>query len=221
MSRSEVQVGGSSAVAGAKALDGRSTRAEAARSARREEIVAAASGVFSEHGYHNTTVARVIDAAGISRGTFYLYFDSKETLFLELIERFVLRIVEVVTIVDVGCADPTAEILANVRRVVDVVFENRDLTVLVFRQNMGVNPEVDARLLRLYGFLHEMVEGALINGARSGLTREVDAPIVATALIGAMKEIFYRYLVVDPVSEPDREGVARALLDFGLRGLLI
>lgn len=212
---------GSSGGAAAKLADGRSTRAEAARSARRAEIVAAASRVFSEHGYHATTVSRVIEAAGISRGTFYLYFDSKESLFLELLERFVLRIVEVVTIVDPGCEDPTAEILANVRRVVDVVFENRDLTVLVFRQNMGVNPEVDAKLLRLYGFLHEMVEGALVNGARSGLTREVDAPIVATALIGAMKELFYRYLVVEPVSEPDRQGMAHALLDFGLRGLLL
>ena len=36
----------------------------------------------------------VIDAAGISRGTFYLYFDSKDELFLELIERFIRLMTE-------------------------------------------------------------------------------------------------------------------------------
>jgi len=203
------------------ASDGRTSRAEAQRTARRQEILDAAVRVFSEHGYHTASVSDVIDAAGISRGTFYLYFDGKEPLFLELLERFILRIRDAVRVVDPDGANPTAELLENVGRVVDVVFDNRDLAVVVFRQSMGVNPEVDAKLLRLYGFLQEMVEGALINGAASGLTREVNAPIVATALIGAMKEIFYRYLVIEPVARPDRTAVAHTLLDFGLRGLLL
>lgn len=203
------------------ASDGRTSRAEAQRTARRQEILDAAVRVFSEHGYHTASVSDVIDAAGISRGTFYLYFDGKEPLFLELLERFILRIRDAVRVVDPHGKDPTAELLENVGRVVDVVFDNRDLAVVVFRQSQGVNPEVDAKLLRLYGFLQEMVEGALINGAASGLTRAVNAPIVATALIGAMKEIFYRYLVIEPVARPDRTAVAHTLLDFGLRGLLL
>lgn len=201
--------------------DGRTSRAEAQRTVRRREILDAAVRVFSEHGYHASSVSEVIEAAGISRGTFYLYFDGKEAIFLELLERFILRIRDAVRVVDPTGADPKGEILKNVRRVVDVVFDNRDLAVVVFRQSMGVNPEVDTKLLRLYGFLQDMVEGALINGARNGLIREVNAPIVATALIGAMKEIFYRYLVIDPVDRPDRTGVAETLLDFGLRGLLL
>ena len=80
---------------------------------------------------------------------------------------------------------------------------------------------VDQKLDTLYGFLHEMVEGALFNGVRVGLIRQVNEKIVATALIGAIKEVFYRYLAIDRVQTPDREAVAMAMFDFCLRGLLL
>ena len=66
-----------------------------------------------------------------------------------------------------------------------------------------------------------MVEGALENGARLGLIRKVNEPIVATALIGAIKEVFLHHLMIAPDSAPPRESVAESLLDFGLRGLLL
>jgi AcrR family transcriptional regulator len=202
------------------ALDRRSARAEAQRGRRRDAILRAASRLFSRQGYHSTSVADVIAAAGISRGTFYLYFDNKDSLFLELIEQFVQRIISVVEVVDPSRPHPTQRIYENVRRVVDVVFDNRDLTVLVLRENVGLNPEVDEKLQRFYGFVRSMVEGALENGARVGLIRKVNEPIVATALIGAIKEVFMHHLVIAPDNAPARESVAESLLDFGLRGLL-
>lgn len=203
-----------------QAADGRSTRAEAMRRARREEILEAAVGLFRRRGYHATSVADVIEASGISRGTFYLYFDGKETLFLDLIERFIQRIVAVIEVVDPHGVNPTRAIYDNVRRVVDVVFDNRDLAVMVLREKVGLEPEVDQRLDRLYGFLREMLEGALVNGARAGLIRRVDERTVSTALIGAIKEVFHDLLAVEHATPPDRSATARALLDFGMRGLM-
>jgi AcrR family transcriptional regulator len=201
-------------------FDRRSARAEAQRGARREAILKVASTLFGRQGYHATSVADVIAAAGISRGTFYLYFDNKDSLFLELMEQFIQRIIEVVEVVDPSGANPTAKIYENVRRVVDVVFDNQDLTVMVLREDLGLNPEVDEKLKRFYGFMREMVEGALENGARLGLIRKVNEPIVATALIGAIKEVFLHHLVTAPQTAPARESIAESLLDFGLRGLL-
>ena len=80
--------------------DGRTQRAVAKRKARREEILTAAQRVFSIRGYHATSIADVIEAAGISRGTFYLYFDGKDALFLDLIDLFTQHIMNVVEVVD-------------------------------------------------------------------------------------------------------------------------
>ncbi len=203
----------------ASATDGRTRRAEAKRRARRAEIARAAERLFGTRGFHATSIADLIEAAGISRGTFYIYFDSKEALFLDLIDRFAKRIMEVVQVVDPSGPDPTGQIYENVRRVVDVVFDNRDLAVLVFRETIGLDSGVDKKLSDLYGFLHEMVEGALSKGARWGIIRPVNERIVATALIGGFKEVFYQHLVVDPMTAPDREAVAISLFEFGIRGL--
>jgi AcrR family transcriptional regulator len=203
-----------------ESLDKRAARSEAQRELRRELILKAAASLFARRGYHATSVSDVIDAADISRGTFYLYFDSKDSLFLDLLEQFIQRLMAVVEVVDPSGPNPTEEIRRNVRRVVDVVFDNRDLTVMVLREVFGLKPEVDEKLARFYGFVHEMVEGALANGARLGLIRKVNEPVVATALIGAIKEVFLHHLVVAPKSAPEREAVAESLLDFGLRGLL-
>jgi AcrR family transcriptional regulator len=198
----------------------RSARAEAQRERRRRAILRAAAGLFSRRGYHATSVADVIDAAKISRGTFYLYFDNKDLLFLELMEQFIQHIMDVVEVVDPTQPNPTQRIYENVRRVVDVVFDNQDLTIMVLREDVGLNPEVDEKLRRFYGFVREMVEGALEKGARAGMIRKVNAPIVATALIGAIKEVFMHHLVIAKEHAPPRESVAESLLDFGLRGLL-
>jgi AcrR family transcriptional regulator len=200
--------------------DRRALRAERQRSERRDAIVRAAERVFGKLGYHAASISEVIDAAGISRGTFYLYFDGKDALFLELIERFIGLVTGALTVVDPASADPASHILENVQRVVDVAFEHPELTRVVLRESRGLNEDIDEKLDRLYGFLHEMVEGALINGAKSGLIRKVHPPVVATALIGAFKEVFLRNLA--PVGSLDgRKELSAELFEFGIRGLLV
>ena len=62
--------------------------AEAARAARRDQIITAGLACFARSGYHATTMADVAAQAGVSKGTPYLYFDSKQALFLALHEQW-------------------------------------------------------------------------------------------------------------------------------------
>ncbi|MGH3400426.1 MAG: TetR/AcrR family transcriptional regulator, partial [Streptosporangiaceae bacterium] len=58
--------------------------AEQARAARREQIIAAGLACFARSGYHAATMADIAAQAGVSKGTPYMYFASKEELFLAL-----------------------------------------------------------------------------------------------------------------------------------------
>jgi AcrR family transcriptional regulator len=62
--------------------------ADEARTARRDQIIAAAAGCFARAGYHATTMAGIAEAAGVSKGTPYLYFAGKEALFIALYEEW-------------------------------------------------------------------------------------------------------------------------------------
>ena len=53
--------------------------------ARPEEILDAAQKVFGDSGFARAKLDDVARLAGVSKGTLYLYFDSKETLFREVV----------------------------------------------------------------------------------------------------------------------------------------
>lgn len=60
----------------------------AKRGETREKIIKAATKVFFEHGYEETTVRMIQEEANVVTGSFYHFFSSKELLFEMVIERF-------------------------------------------------------------------------------------------------------------------------------------
>ena len=63
------------------------TAAAAARAASRTRasLLEAAEEVFAELGYHDASIVKITEAAGVGQGTFYLYFASKKDVFDELV----------------------------------------------------------------------------------------------------------------------------------------
>jgi AcrR family transcriptional regulator len=60
---------------------------EERRQETREEILTAASRVFSRLGFHGTSLEAIAEEAGFSRGAVYYNFADKDELFLELLDR--------------------------------------------------------------------------------------------------------------------------------------
>ncbi|MFN8582225.1 MAG: TetR/AcrR family transcriptional regulator [Gemmatimonadaceae bacterium] len=61
---------------------------------RPHEIIDAAFRVFGEHGLSRTRLEDVAREAGVSKGTIYLYFDSKESLFREVVRSRIISVIE-------------------------------------------------------------------------------------------------------------------------------
>ena len=60
-------------------------RSPADKDLRRATLIAAATQLFADSDFDAVTIARVAERAGVAKGTAYLYFATKETLFLELV----------------------------------------------------------------------------------------------------------------------------------------
>lgn len=54
---------------------------------RRAQILEVASNCFADHGYANTTTARIADSAGITEPVLYRHFASKQDLFVEILQK--------------------------------------------------------------------------------------------------------------------------------------
>lgn len=57
------------------------------RQKSQEKIEAAALELFAEQGFHNTSIHAIAKAAGISKGLLYNYYESKEALLHQIIDR--------------------------------------------------------------------------------------------------------------------------------------
>jgi AcrR family transcriptional regulator len=63
--------------------DGRTLSRKGVRT--RTRLLDAAERVFAEFGYHDASIVKITEAAGVGQGTFYLYFASKKDVFDELV----------------------------------------------------------------------------------------------------------------------------------------
>jgi AcrR family transcriptional regulator len=70
-------------VSGVLGVDGRPLSKRGERT--RERLLAAAEQVFAELGYHDASIVKITEAAGVGQGTFYLYFTGKKEIFDELV----------------------------------------------------------------------------------------------------------------------------------------
>jgi AcrR family transcriptional regulator len=211
--------------------DGRAARAERRRTERRRAILDAAQRVFRDKGYHQASVHDIIDEARIARGTFYLYFTSKQDVFAELVEEFLLVIRGQVRRIAIGPGEPPPfeQLRANFRRVVTTVLAHEDVATIILRDPTGFDTESGERVSHFFAQVLSMVEDALRVGEGLGLIRDCDKRIVAATSLGGLREALSRMLAAhgdDAQSRQrertfaDAEHLADELLQFVLRGLL-
>ena len=65
------------------AVDGRALGQRGALT--RQRLIEAAERVFAQVGYHDASIVKITEAAGVAMGTFYLYFRGKKEIFDELL----------------------------------------------------------------------------------------------------------------------------------------
>ena len=210
-------------MAGDNQQDGRKVRAKKRRNERREQILSAARKVFSVKGYHASSVANILAEAGIARGTFYLYFPSKRAIFDELLEGMFTQITRSVHRIEIGpdSGPHLEQMYHNIHAVVDVLEGNRELTIILLREAVGLDADFDHKLNAFYYRLCDMVESALSLGQTMGLVRECNTRLVSYFVLGSVKEMMIQMLTGDDASRPDRETLVREIMDYNLRGLFV
>jgi AcrR family transcriptional regulator len=69
-------------------LDTRRETRRRRKAERPQEIIEAAFCEFARNGYETTTLERIAERAGVTKGTIYVYFESKEHLFISMVREF-------------------------------------------------------------------------------------------------------------------------------------
>ena len=189
---------------------------------RRQQILEAALRVFVERGYHAAHVDHVIRAAGVARGTFYLYFDSKHDVFEALVQRMLdLFLRARPASPDIVVRTPR-DVEQELRRIYTALFEvfreNRHLCRLLLEEAVGVDKGFAEALDQHHRAWHARVAARLRHFVSCGAARrDLDIDVTATGIIGMAEGLTRRYLLVD--RPPPLSRLVEAAVAFELQGL--
>jgi AcrR family transcriptional regulator len=159
----------------------------------RRSIVRAAARLWAEQDYDTTTVEDICAAAGIGRSTYYLYFESKDRLLMELATATASGVAtDVDSWVDAGTVDDAMRVFINglVRRMENVP---RSLAALVMRrvasENVSPRPAPGGAIL-----FDDILGDILREGQRRGEIRpELDPREAGEALAGMTLDALERW----------------------------
>ena len=198
-------------------------RWERRKEARPAEIVAAALQLFSDRGFAATRLEDVATVAGVSKGTVYLYFESKEQLFEAVVREAVTpNIARAEALVD-AFEGPTPDLLRALFAFLAEVLETPITGVMKLIVSESGNFPQLARmyaylvLRRAFALMRRILERGVTRGEFRPLDVEATIPLVISpiVLLGVWKHSFglHTDLVLD------RRQVLEAHCEILLRGL--
>ena len=162
---------------------------ERRKEARPQELLAAALDLFVERGFAATRLDDVAKAAGVSKGTLYLYFSSKEDLFKAVVRESIIPLIGEAEGM-IGEFDGTSEELF--RTVITTWWQSMGMTKLsglpkLMMAEAGNFPEL-ARFYQeeVVNRGEKLVATMLERGMQRGEIRPVDLEIDARLLISPM-----------------------------------
>jgi AcrR family transcriptional regulator len=193
--------------------------------ARADEILDAAQRVFGESGFARARLDDVARLAGVSKGTLYLYFDSKESLFREMVRaKVVASLAEAEAFVRTFDGSARALLVELIRRMYTRV--RRDQMMQLARMVQGELPHFpelarfyfDEVILRARRLIEQVLErgvasGEFRPGASGFAARGLSSLLVHTAQVQCF---FQRF---DPQALTEEQAV-EGLIDLYLHGVL-
>lgn len=196
---------------------------ESTAPARRADLMAAARHIFAERGYHETTVEDITRAAGVAKGTFYLYFQEKREIFLAIIRELLDTIKAIGTSVsELGPGDDPLAFMrrseAAALRLMEIFQDNRALARLAYRESMGMDAGLEAMIREFYRETAEIEAHNIRVAQRVGLLRPCDPLLTAYAHIGMVERVLLTMLE-DPALFPEPREVIRQMMRLAYEGL--
>lgn len=163
---------------------------------RRAELIEAATQVFADYGYAAATMAEIARAAGVAKGTPYLYFGDKTELFYAVFKTFTAQVMQATNAALEGVEGAPAQLRALALGAVAYMDCRRDCFPL--SMEIWAASNTPALRERFAAILHDLYAGyraqavAIIQqGQAAGDIRsEVDADALATMVVGAMDGLF-------------------------------
>lgn len=182
---------------------------------KRLKILAAAAELFAAHPFHKVLLSDVAAAAGVGKGTLYIYFKSKEDLYLSVLYTSFARLVErMQQRLDQKQLGPMENLEAAIREIVQFAYQNPHLFELM--RNVSWHDVIDdAQWRQKRAELKALIASIIYSGIASGVFSDPNPNLTARFIPGLVRSV----LIEGPQSI-DQQALTTHILRFVLAALV-
>jgi AcrR family transcriptional regulator len=189
----------------AEISNGRPFHVHDEQASKRQRILDSALKLFAHEPYQAVTMDRVAVAAGVAKGTLYLYFPSKDALYLGVLSDGLDTAYRTYQ----ASADPKLPVVERMRRSITVAVEffdqRRDFLQFYATEEPRLaearNRITEGSRERGFNFFASLIE----EGIRIGVFTRVDPRLATLTIQGAIRSLLLYYGNSRPVAEISRE----------------
>lgn len=182
-------------------------------------IKEAATRVFSQKGFYNSTIADVAKVAEVAEGTIYLYFKNKDDLLISIFEGSMDFFIQQVTQEIAQVVSPDEKLKRFISLHLRLVQENPDLAQVLqieLRQSTKFMKEYEGGK---FGDYLNVVRNILEEGREQGVFRQdIEPRILRRTIFGAVDEMALDWLLM-PKKKYSLEVCAEQLSALFLNGI--
>jgi AcrR family transcriptional regulator len=157
----------------------------------RQKLLEAAERIFAELGYHDASIVKITEAAGVGQGTFYLYFSGKQQVFDEVVLDLNSRVRHAMTEASAKGTTRAERELLGFGAFFCFTAEHPALYRII-RQAEFVSPET---LVTHYERLTEGYVAGLRQAMEAGEIAEGDPEVLAWSLMGIGELVGMRWIL--------------------------
>lgn len=182
----------------------------------RAGILSAAQAAFGELGYDRASVAEVCRRAGVTKGAFYHHFESKQAVFLELLDHWLANMDARLDAFADQTSDVPAQLIAMTSVLEQVLTSAREQLpiYLEYLTQALRDPDLLAATVRPYDRFHRRIADLIRRGIDQGSFQDVSPEATASTLLALVMG-----LLVQALLAPESIDMAQAAAQ-GMRVLL-
>ena len=180
---------------------------------RREQILTIAGHLFSQRGYHATSMRELAKHLNLQGGSLYAHITSKEELLLEVVRQAAERFLKVLEGLK---GDPVAKLKGLVRGHLEVIAQELPRATVFFHEWKHLSPPLLEEAKALRRRYEEGVQAVIREGMEQGVFRVENLRLATLFVLSALNWTYQWYrpegpLTLEELSEAYATLILRAL----------
>lgn len=169
--------------------------------------------LFAEKGFHATSISEIAKTANVSKGAFYLYFESKDDLLISIFEFYTRTIIEKLEKVIETESNPYKQFERQIEEIMILFRNHKEYLLMHFRDNIHIGDKMDALVIKVHKQTFEWTRERLLSIYGEKVEPYiVDITIQLDGLIGS----YFKWIAIHELEFDPKELARRILNQFDI-----